>query len=99
MTTAREHMLADMQWLFAQEGEEARDVVIDGSPARVITGEIKTEQVEDGSWFEIFELTALQSELSAVPRQVLDIDGVKYTVDAVRRDGVLLILGLVRPVA
>jgi len=40
MATAREHMATDMAWLYAQNGEGAVDIIIDGTPRRAIVQEL-----------------------------------------------------------
>ncbi len=85
-------MIADMAWLYAEAGEEVRDVVIDGAQYRAIVGELETMSGE-------FELSAsrrqsvslLHGDMDPLPRPgyVMSVDGTKWTVESAASSGLL----------
>jgi hypothetical protein len=100
MATARDHMTADMAWLFAQDGEEVVDATINSTPRRAIIGDETTGQYDDGSWYASREIIVQVAALVvAVPRQGINLDGVEYLIESVRTTADLLFLTLTRTVA
>lgn len=102
MATAREHIAADMAWLFAEDGEEVIDALINSLPVRAIVGDETTGQYDDGSWFNSRDIVILADNAAVtevVPRQRLNLDGTDYLVDSVKRSVNLLFLTLIRTVA
>jgi hypothetical protein len=95
MTTSREHMLADMQWLFAQDGEEVRDVVIDGETVRAIVHEEEAiAGPVEGSTRRRISLHLLKETITQLPRSgfEMEIDGGKWLVESVDPMGILDII-------
>jgi len=95
MATAREHMQADMEWLFDQDGEEVRDVVIDGETVRAIVHE--EEMIagpEEGSTRRRISVHLLKSTISPLPRSgfKMEIDGGGWLVESADPMGVLDII-------
>lgn len=91
MATAREHMQADMAFLFAQEGEEVRDVVIDGSAYRAIVQELDVLPGEfNGSIVERRKLFLQADAFSAIVGQERQIDGLLWMVVSTSIPGELL---------
>lgn len=96
MTTAREHMQADMAWLFDQDGEEVRDVVIDGGdPVRAIVHEEDMiAGPEEGSTRRRISVHLLKDTISPLPRPgfQMDVDGGDWLVESVDPMGILDII-------
>ena len=101
MTTAREHMANDMAWLFAREGEEVRNVVIDGVTVRAMVQDV---DLEPGS----FEGLAVQQKIVTVRPaalgwqptvgSVMTVEGKEYLVAHVYLADFLLKMTLTRNV-
>lgn len=86
MTTAREHMQADMAYLFAQEGEEVRDVVIDATTYRGIVQDLEVMPGEfEGSARRRISIYLLKGAMSPLPHPgfAMDVDGEQFVVDSV----------------
>ena len=91
MATAHEHMLADMLYLFAQDGEEVVELVIDGETCRAIRNSLEEEEGEfDGQLIYRRRYLCLADELSAVLGQERELDGKLWRVVSISRPGVLL---------
>lgn len=98
MATAQEHMLADMEKLFARDGEAVVDVDIDGKPYRAIVKDLETDPSKYmGVYTERVSLWFLPSTFSPFPHpgQELRYEGKRWTVEARNTKGLLkqLILG------
>ncbi len=95
MTTAREHMAADMAWLYAREGEEVRDVVIDGVPTRAMVQELEVLPGPfEGSARRRLAISLQKGTVSPLPRPdfAMTIDGEVWTVESVNPLGLLDVL-------
>ena len=92
MTTPRDHMAADMAWLFAQDGEEARDVVIDGVTHRAIAHELDAMAGPlDGSTARRLSVMLEQRAIATLPRPgyTMTVDGSQWQVEAVDPTGIV----------
>lgn len=94
MTTTRQHMLEDMDWLFTVDGEESVDVVIDGVTIRAMVHEL---DVGGGSYEgEAVRQCALRIRKGTMPLPrpgyTMTMDGELWTVDSVDPSGIVDIL-------
>ncbi|HBI15022.1 MAG TPA: hypothetical protein DDY20_05840 [Desulfobulbaceae bacterium] len=92
MATAREHMQADMAFLFAQEGEEVRDVVIGTTVYRGMVHEMEIDPGPfEGSARRRIAVYLLKGTLSPLPRpdSALEVDGEQFIVDVANPTGLL----------
>ena len=92
MPTARDHMAADMAWLFAQDGEEARDVVIDGVTHRAIVHELDALAGPlDGSTARRLSVLLEHGAIATLPRPgyTMTVDGSQWQVEAVDPTGIV----------
>lgn len=95
MATAREHMQADMAFLFAQEGEEARDVVIAATVYRGMVQDLEVMPGDfEGSARRRIAIYLLKGAMSPLPRPgcAMDVDGEQFVVDSVDPTGLLDII-------
>lgn len=101
MPTAREHMQADIDYFFAQDGEEVIDVVIDGMPQRAMAG---AKEVRRSELTEVVEerwtLTLPASSGAArMVGQEVDVEGTAWSVGGLETaEGLLLVVHLTRNV-
>lgn len=96
MPTARQHMLADMTHLFAQDGEEVVDVVIDDASHRAIVQELDgIAGTLDGT---VIRRRALWLEKGKIilPKPGYDmlVDGELWNVESVDPTGILDVVTL-----
>jgi hypothetical protein len=92
MATPREHMLADLDWLFEQEGEAARDVVIDGATYRAIVEDLETMPADiEGAARRRQMLSLRLADMPMPPRAgyAMTVDGELWTVESASRSGIL----------
>lgn len=89
MTTAREHMQADMEWLFAQEGESVRDVdlTLPGREKQTLRAAVRFVETDpsayEGSAVIRVDVAVLATAIAdvAIGRRVV-FDGSTYDVEA-----------------
>ena len=88
MATPREHMQADMDWLFAEDGNDVQDIVIDAIPYRAIPHALENVDGQyDGQTINRLRYLFLSSDFSAIVNQEREIDGKIWRVVAVARPG------------
>jgi len=96
MATAREHMAADMAWLFSQEGEEASAIVIDGTSRRAIVQEL--EVIPGGYEGAATRRQSLWLAKGTItlprPGYVMTVAGQKWTVESIDPTGLCDMLTL-----
>ena len=91
MTTAREHMAADMAWILNQDGEGAIDIVIDAVSYRSFPVDLGDESGSfDGELVFRRRLFFLAADFSAVIGQEKDLAGKTWRVVAVLASDALL---------
>ena len=98
MATAQEHMLADMQKLFAREGEAVVAINIDGKPYRALVKDLETDPSKYmGVYVARVSIWLLPNALEPFPHpgKAVRLDGKRYEVEARNTKGILrqLILG------
>lgn len=94
MTTSREHILADMAYIYAQDGAEVVEVLLDSQTYRVIVQELEIlPGAFDGEavrrqnlWFEKGAITLPR------PGYIIDRAGEKWTVESVDPTGLVDII-------
>lgn len=96
MTTAREHMAADMAWLFTQDGEEAVAVLIDGVSRRAIVQDLDVMPGAYEGAATRRQAVWLQKGIITLPRPGynMTIDGAMWTVESIDPTGLVDIITL-----
>ena len=96
MPTAREHMAADMAWLYAQTGEEPVDVIIDGVSRRAIVQELDAVAGNfDGGVIRRRAIWLLKGTITLPrPGYVMTVDGDRWTVESLDPTGILDVITL-----
>jgi len=81
MATAREHIAADMAWLFAEPGGAAVDLVVDGVPLRAVPrpDECLAGEME-GQLLHRLRYLFLSGSIAARIGEEKEIDGRKWRV-------------------
>lgn len=98
MTTPAEHNAATFAALFAEDGEAARTITINGQPFAVVDGgDGSSDGSLTGQAMDAWQLVLL-SAAGFLPRigEEISVDGEYWTVNARRRLGALLELDLLR---
>ena len=91
MTTAHEHILADMAYLFGDDGEEVVELDIDGETCRAIRNQAEEEEAEfDGQLLYRLRYVFMASSISAVIGQERELDGKLWRVVSISRPGSLI---------
>lgn len=92
MSTPSEHMADDMAWTFAQDGEEVRNIVVNGTTRRGMTQDLETFPGEfEGGLRRRLGLSVLPGVIAPLPRTgyTMTVDGEEYVVESISSSSVL----------
>ena len=95
MSTAREHMAADLAYVLNDTGEAATEIAIDGTPVRaILTAADDRSRTEAGVFVERRRLWCLAADLAPTPvlGQEMEIGVVTFVCEAATDDSAAGIL-------